>query len=141
MKGGYRCGAGRPASRPQTSWASRLDVRRLVLDGSLNAGTTTTWRWSNGLLATLAADTDHLLITYRFKFAEGEREVQSLASDPQNKAAQRDRALIGLSRARPLAGLGQREESIHQHAGDHRGEQREERIERDSCGQQGSLLG
>ena len=77
MKGGYRYGAGRPASRPQTSWASRLDVRRLVLDGSLNAGTTTTWRWSNGLLATLAADTDHLLITYRFKFAEGEREVQS----------------------------------------------------------------
>jgi len=77
MKGGYRCGAGRPASRPQTSWASRLDVRKLARDGLLTPDRQTTWRWSNGLLATMAADTDHLLITYRFKFAEGEREVQS----------------------------------------------------------------
>ena len=37
---------------------------------------------------------------------------RSLAADPQNKAAQRDRSLIGLSRARPLAGLGRRDDAL-----------------------------
>lgn len=49
----------------------------MAREGVLVDGTTTTWRWSNGLLATLAAETDHLLITYRYTFTEGEREVQT----------------------------------------------------------------
>ena len=77
MKGGSRYGAGRPASRPQTSWASRLDVRKMARDGVLVAGSTTTWRWSNGLLATITAREASIEVTYRYAFTEGERDVQA----------------------------------------------------------------
>ena len=77
MKGGYRSGAGRPASRPQTSWSVRLDVRKLARDGLLTPDCQTTWRWSNGLVTTLAAHTHHLALSYRYTFAEGPRDVQS----------------------------------------------------------------
>ena len=77
MKGGYRSGAGRPASRPQTSWSVRLDVRKLARDGLLTPDRQTTWRWSNGLVATLAAHTHHLALSYRYTFTEGPRDVQS----------------------------------------------------------------
>lgn len=77
MKGGWRYGAGRPASRPQTSWASRLDVRKMARDGVLVGGTATTWRWSNGLLATITANEASIELAYRYTFTEGERNVQA----------------------------------------------------------------
>ena len=77
MKGGYRYGAGRPASRPQTSWASRLDVRKMTRDGVLVAGSTTTWRWSNGLVANITANEASIEVAYCYTFAEGERDVQA----------------------------------------------------------------
>ena len=40
--------------------------------------------------------------------------AQSLKVDPHNKAALRDRALIGLSRVRPLVGLGRRDDALAQ---------------------------
>ena len=75
MKGGYRYGAGRPASRPQTGWAAQIDVRKLARNGTLNAGAVTTWKWNNGLLATIEARPYDLLVRYRYAFADGEREV------------------------------------------------------------------
>lgn len=77
MKGGWRYGAGRPASRPQTSWASRLDVRKMARDGVLVGGTATTWRWSNGLLATITANEASIEVAYRYTFSEGERDVRA----------------------------------------------------------------
>ena len=76
MKGGWRYGAGRPASRPQTSWAARLDVRKMARDGLLVGGTTT-WRWSSGLLANITAKEASIELDYRYTFAEGERDVRA----------------------------------------------------------------
>ena len=50
-------------------------MRKLARADSLVAGTTTTWQWTNGLLATIEARPYDLRVTYRYTFAEGEREV------------------------------------------------------------------
>ena len=49
----------------------------MARDGVLVAGSTTTWRWSNGLLATITAREASIEVTYRYTFAEGERDVQA----------------------------------------------------------------
>ena len=77
MKGGRRYGAGRPASRPQTSWAARLNLRKMTRDGVLVPGATTTWHWSNGLLVTISANEASIELAYRYTFAEGERDVRA----------------------------------------------------------------
>ncbi len=77
MKGGWRHGAGRPASRPQTSMAARLDVRKMARDGVLTTGATITWRWSSGLLATMAVQETAIALDYLFEFIQGERRVHS----------------------------------------------------------------
>lgn len=80
MKGGSRYGAGRPASRPQTSWVARLNVRKMTRDGVLVTGATTTWRWSNGLQVTISAIEANIELAYRYTFAEGERDVRAHVS-------------------------------------------------------------
>lgn len=77
MKGGYRSGAGRPATRPQTGWAARLDVRKLARDGVLMPESVTTWRWSNGLVATMRAHDHELVLSYRYTFNNGERDIEA----------------------------------------------------------------
>lgn len=57
--------------------AARLDVRKMARDGLLITGATTTWRWSSGLLATMAVQETAIALDYLFEFIEGERRVQS----------------------------------------------------------------
>lgn len=77
MKGGHRFGAGRPSSRPQTSWAARLDVRRLAEGGRLGCGGSVIWKWSNGLQATIADRGEAIELAYRYPFANGERDIRA----------------------------------------------------------------
>jgi hypothetical protein len=77
VKGGWRWGAGRPASRPKTSMAARLDVRRLAREGLLVPGQSVTWRWSNGQTATCAVEADTLRLSYRYEFTNGARDIES----------------------------------------------------------------
>jgi len=55
--------------------AAQLDVRKLARERCLTFECRTTWRWSNGLVADLDVGMDRLLLTYRFQFADGERDV------------------------------------------------------------------
>lgn len=77
MKGGSRWGAGRPASRPKTTNAVRLDVRRLASEGLLAPGQSMTWRWSNGQTATCTIEADALRLTYRYEFSNGPRDIEA----------------------------------------------------------------
>lgn len=77
MKGGYRYGAGRPRSKPQTGWAAQIDVRKLARGGWLTTGCNTTWRWDNGLRANITATEFGVELFYRYTFAEGERDVEA----------------------------------------------------------------
>lgn len=49
----------------------------MARDGVLVGGTATTWRWTSGLLATITAKEASIEVAYRYKFAEGERDVQA----------------------------------------------------------------
>lgn len=49
----------------------------MTRDGVLVAGSTTTWRWSNGLVATITAKEASIEVTYRYTFSEGERDVRA----------------------------------------------------------------
>ncbi len=57
--------------------AARLDVRKMARDGVLTTGATITWRWSSGLLATMAVQETAIALDYLFEFIQGERRVHS----------------------------------------------------------------
>lgn len=77
MKGGYRFNAGRPSWKPQTSWAARLDVRKLAKGGWLGNGATVTWQWSNGLRATVKDCDAGIELAYRYPFSNGDQDVKA----------------------------------------------------------------
>lgn len=76
MKGGNRYGAGRPATKQQTGRVAQLDVRRLARERLLAAGTSTTWKWSNGLVAAVTVHSHDLALSYRYSFSDGDRNIE-----------------------------------------------------------------
>ena len=67
-RGGWRYGAGRPASNVKAEHCRRLDVRRLSRDGWLREGASCTWGWhangeSRGTVR-MRAESDALMLTY-----------------------------------------------------------------------------
>ncbi len=77
MKGGHRCGAGRPGWHAKTAGKLAVDVRTLHRDGYLSGCNRMTWHWSNGAAIGLETTPDTVTLTYRYKGMEGEwRDVR-----------------------------------------------------------------
>ena len=75
-RGGPRCGAGRPASHLKTGAAIRLGVRDLQRDGAFKHGAATVAvTWANGATIRAHIAGDSVTLEYRFKFAEGWRDI------------------------------------------------------------------
>lgn len=66
-RGGWRYGAGRPASHAKTAGKLAIDVRRLHRDGYLADEHRMTWRWSNGATISLDTAPEAVTLNYRYK--------------------------------------------------------------------------
>lgn len=72
MRGGNRCGAGRPAWHAKTAGKLRIDVRKLHRDGHLTVPQAVTWHWSSGAAVGIRTAPDAVTLTYRYKDRAGE---------------------------------------------------------------------
>lgn len=70
--GGYRIGAGRPASHGKTTAALRIDVRHLQREGHLNGCYSFQWAWAaGGAQIALQTSPDSITAIYRYKSRQG----------------------------------------------------------------------
>lgn len=74
-RGGMRLGAGRPGWHAKTTAAIALDVRHLHRTGMLSALGPTTLQWPKGGTVGMHVEADAVTLGYRFKFAEGWRDI------------------------------------------------------------------
>ena len=75
-RGGSRCGAGRPGWHLTTTAAIRLTMRDLQRDGAFKyAAATVGLTWANGANIRAHVAGDSVTLEYRFKFAEGWRDI------------------------------------------------------------------
>lgn len=75
-RGGYRYGAGRPALHLKTGAVIRLGMRDLQSQGAFKYGSAIFGlTWSNGANIRAHVAGDSVTLEYRFKFAEGWRDI------------------------------------------------------------------
>lgn len=75
-RGGYRSGAGRPGWHAKTTAATRLRVGDLQRHGAFDhAAATVALTWANGANIQVHVAGDSVTLVYRFKFAEGWRDI------------------------------------------------------------------
>jgi hypothetical protein len=80
MKGGWRWGAGRPATHAKTSSYLRLDVRRLAKQNNLVEGTTVGLTWPSGSSIRYRVEAHAIELGYQYPFTEGVRPVSQRIS-------------------------------------------------------------
>lgn len=72
MKGGSRCGAGRPAWHAKTSSVHRVDIGKLHRAGHLEGSRSLTWTWENKANINLTTSSSEVTFQYNYRESVGE---------------------------------------------------------------------